>query len=272
MFTPGRFLYAYGMFYPDGARRSKRSTSSSSAAPPTELRVREAGLVGQPNPGTRQLLLPRPVRRRSRRLPDYRTMLDLYGARSRRPGRRPTPFRAWSTASPRRSSSPATSSSSTRGRKGQQLPARALLRGRHGGEHLLLVPRGRLRRGQGQEGARLEDAGNSRHAQRPPGGTPRERKMLSAPSSATTAMPSRPTSRSTRLPAPPQTYRITGDPLIRKDIDRTLNMFNRYYRDYDQGGYFSHLDPVTFDPKADRSAATARARTGTRSATTPPRT
>jgi anti-anti-sigma factor len=53
------------------------------------------------------------------------------------------------------------------------------------------------------------------------------------------------------LAGPTQTFRITGDPLIRKDIDRTLNMFNRYYRDYDQGGYFSHLDPVTFDPKAE---------------------
>ena len=53
------------------------------------------------------------------------------------------------------------------------------------------------------------------------------------------------------LAGPTQTYRITGDPKIRKDIDRTLNMFNRYYRDYEQGGYFSHIDPVTFDPKAE---------------------
>jgi len=53
------------------------------------------------------------------------------------------------------------------------------------------------------------------------------------------------------LAGPTQTYRITGDPKIRKDIDRTLNMFNRYYRDYEGGGYFSHIDPVTFDPKAE---------------------
>src|SRR3954451_7864277 len=52
------------------------------------------------------------------------------------------------------------------------------------------------------------------------------------------------------LAGPTQTYRITGDPLIRKDIDRTLNMFNRYYRDFEGGGYFSHVDPVTFDPRA----------------------
>jgi anti-anti-sigma factor len=53
------------------------------------------------------------------------------------------------------------------------------------------------------------------------------------------------------LAGPTQTYRITGDPRIRQDIDRTLNMFARHYRDYDLGGYFSHIDPVTFDPKAE---------------------
>lgn len=53
------------------------------------------------------------------------------------------------------------------------------------------------------------------------------------------------------LAGPTQTYRITGDPKIRKDIDRTLNLFQKYFRDYEQGGYFSHIDPVTFDPKAE---------------------
>jgi anti-anti-sigma factor len=53
------------------------------------------------------------------------------------------------------------------------------------------------------------------------------------------------------LAGPTQTYRITGDPRIRQDIDRTLNMFNKHYRDYDKGGYFSHVDPVMFDPKAE---------------------
>jgi len=53
------------------------------------------------------------------------------------------------------------------------------------------------------------------------------------------------------LAGPTQTYRITGDPRIRQDIDRTLNMFMRYYRDYDKGGYFSHIDPITFDPRAE---------------------
>lgn len=48
------------------------------------------------------------------------------------------------------------------------------------------------------------------------------------------------------LAGPTQTYRITGDPKIRHDIDLTLNLFDRYYRDHEQGGYWSHIDPVTF--------------------------
>jgi mannose/cellobiose epimerase-like protein (N-acyl-D-glucosamine 2-epimerase family)/anti-anti-sigma regulatory factor len=48
------------------------------------------------------------------------------------------------------------------------------------------------------------------------------------------------------LAGPTQTYRITGDPLIRRDIDYTVNFLNRYFRDYDRGGYWSHVDPVTF--------------------------
>ncbi len=53
------------------------------------------------------------------------------------------------------------------------------------------------------------------------------------------------------LAGPTQTYRLTGDPLIRADIDHTLNLFDRYFRDHKLGGYFSHLDPVTFDPRSD---------------------
>lgn len=53
------------------------------------------------------------------------------------------------------------------------------------------------------------------------------------------------------LAGPTQTYRITGDPLIRQDIDATLNLFNKYFKDNKLGGYFSHIDPVTFDPKSE---------------------
>ncbi len=48
------------------------------------------------------------------------------------------------------------------------------------------------------------------------------------------------------LAGPTQTFRVTGDPLIRKDIDMTLNLFNRHFKDHDKGGYYSHIDPITF--------------------------
>ncbi len=47
------------------------------------------------------------------------------------------------------------------------------------------------------------------------------------------------------LAGPTQTYRVTGDPKIRNDIDLTLNLFDRFYRDHELGGYWSHIDPVT---------------------------
>ncbi|OKJ11717.1 AGE family epimerase/isomerase [Kitasatospora sp. CB01950] len=53
------------------------------------------------------------------------------------------------------------------------------------------------------------------------------------------------------LAGPTQTYRITGDPRILDDIDRTVALFERFFRDEDQGGFFSHLDPITMDPRAD---------------------
>jgi len=53
------------------------------------------------------------------------------------------------------------------------------------------------------------------------------------------------------LAGPTQTYRITGDPAIRSDIEMTLNLFQKYFKDPEKGGYFSHIDPVTFDPRAE---------------------
>lgn len=53
------------------------------------------------------------------------------------------------------------------------------------------------------------------------------------------------------LAGPTQTYRITGDPLIRRDIDRTLNLFGKFFLDREKGGYFSHIDPITFDPLSE---------------------
>ncbi|MEP7284713.1 MAG: AGE family epimerase/isomerase, partial [Chloroflexota bacterium] len=53
------------------------------------------------------------------------------------------------------------------------------------------------------------------------------------------------------LAGPIQTYRITGDPRILKDAELTVDLFDRYFLDAEKGGYFSHLDPVTLDPRSD---------------------
>lgn len=54
------------------------------------------------------------------------------------------------------------------------------------------------------------------------------------------------------LAGPTQTYRVTGDPVIRKDIDQTLTLFERYFTDKEKGGLFSHIDPITFNPRAEQ--------------------
>ena len=64
-------------------------------------------------------------------------------------------------------------------------------------------------------------------------------------------MRSRPTSRSTRWPARP---RPTASPAIRRSARTSTarsTCSTSYYLDYEQGGYFSHIDPVTFDPQAE---------------------
>ena len=53
------------------------------------------------------------------------------------------------------------------------------------------------------------------------------------------------------LCGPAMTYRLTGDPKILWDMEQTVALFDRYYKDNEGGGYFSHLDPVTFDPRAE---------------------
>ena len=52
------------------------------------------------------------------------------------------------------------------------------------------------------------------------------------------------------LAGPTMTYRLTGDPTILSDIEQTIKLFERHYRDTDLGGYFSHLDPLSLDPRA----------------------
>ncbi len=54
------------------------------------------------------------------------------------------------------------------------------------------------------------------------------------------------------LAGPIQTYRITGDPEIREDAEQTIKLFDNFFLDKSEyGGYFSHLDPVTLDPKSE---------------------
>lgn len=56
------------------------------------------------------------------------------------------------------------------------------------------------------------------------------------------------------LAGPTMTYRLTGDPKIRWDIDKTVKLFEKF-KDNEIGGYFSHLDPITMDPRAESLGA-----------------
>ncbi|MCW2667123.1 MAG: N-acyl-D-glucosamine 2-epimerase [Frankiales bacterium] len=49
------------------------------------------------------------------------------------------------------------------------------------------------------------------------------------------------------LAGPTQTYRVTGDPRIMTDIEGTLNLFAKFFRDEKGGGYYSHIDPILLD-------------------------
>lgn len=53
------------------------------------------------------------------------------------------------------------------------------------------------------------------------------------------------------LAGPIQTYRITGDPRILKDAEMTIDLFDKFFLDKEGQGYFSHIDPITLDPRAE---------------------
>ena len=53
------------------------------------------------------------------------------------------------------------------------------------------------------------------------------------------------------LAGPAQTYRVTGDPLIMRDVEMTHELFNRFFLDREGGGFYSHVDPITFSPHAE---------------------
>ena len=49
-------------------------------------------------------------------------------------------------------------------------------------------------------------------------------------------------------PSPPvQTYRATGDPRILADARRTIRLFNKFFRDKERGGFWSHVDPIMLE-------------------------
>lgn len=47
-----------------------------------------------------------------------------------------------------------------------------------------------------------------------------------------------------------QTYRITGDPSIYRDIQMTIDLFD-HFEDKERGGYYSHIDPIFLDPMSN---------------------
>ncbi|GAA0384179.1 hypothetical protein GCM10009530_38840 [Microbispora corallina] len=50
------------------------------------------------------------------------------------------------------------------------------------------------------------------------------------------------------LAGPTQLFRVTGDPDVARDIEGTLRLFRKFFRDPDKGGYFSHIDPILLSP------------------------
>jgi len=70
------------------------------------------------------------------------------------------------------------------------------------------------------------------------------------------------------LAGPTLTYRINGDAMIMQDIRKTIKLFDNFYIDREKDDYFSHIDPVAFDPRAKLWDATGRGKTGIPSAIT----
>lgn len=54
------------------------------------------------------------------------------------------------------------------------------------------------------------------------------------------------------LAGPIQTYRCTGDPRILWDAEQTIKLFDKFFLDKSEyGGYFSHIDPLMLDPRSE---------------------
>ena len=53
-----------------------------------------------------------------------------------------------------------------------------------------------------------------------------------------------------------QTYRITGNPDILEDTEKTISLFDKFFLDKgEHGGYYSHIDPITLSPHSDSLGA-----------------
>jgi mannose/cellobiose epimerase-like protein (N-acyl-D-glucosamine 2-epimerase family) len=53
------------------------------------------------------------------------------------------------------------------------------------------------------------------------------------------------------LAGPTQTYRVNGDPVIMNDIELTMSLFERFFKDHEKGGYYSHVDPISLSAQAE---------------------
>ena len=48
-----------------------------------------------------------------------------------------------------------------------------------------------------------------------------------------------------------QTYRVTGNPVILRDIEMTIDLFEKFFKDKERGGYYSHIDPIFLTSDSD---------------------
>lgn len=53
------------------------------------------------------------------------------------------------------------------------------------------------------------------------------------------------------LAGPMQTYRVNGDPSILRDAELTIDLFDKFFKDNEGEGYYSHIDPVLLSPASD---------------------
>ena len=255
MLVPGRYLFAYGVFYPDGDERSvyrsRPSTSSSSGGAESEFAFETPGLVGQADPPARRLLP---------RVPSSATATDRLPRLPHQPRR----------STGQKTQVDGRQETDTISRLVYGFASAYLLTGEdryleaaeNGTEYL----REHLRFHDAQRGHRLLVPRHRRQGRR------HEQKIFASEfGDDYDAIPCY--EQIYALAGPTQTYRITGDPRILRDVEA----HDQPVRPLLQGPVGAaaattrHIDPITLRSAAAESLgpATAAARTGTRSATTP---